>query len=119
MKIVADENVAKPIVDRLRQAGHEVMYITEISPAIADDEVLKVASQGGALLLTDDKDFGELVYHQHQQTLGVLYIRLPKLSNSAKANTIEQVLTNYGAQLINAFSVVTPHKIRIRQPPTP
>ncbi len=40
MKIVADENVDKQIVDRLRAAGHNVLYIAELDPGIDDDAVL-------------------------------------------------------------------------------
>ena len=62
MRFVADENIAKLIVERIRQEGHEVIYIAELSPSIIDSEVLKVANQDGAILLTDDKDFGEMIY---------------------------------------------------------
>jgi predicted nuclease of predicted toxin-antitoxin system len=77
MKLVADENIVQPIVTRLRQEGHEVIYIAEMAPSILDDAVLDIANQGVAILLTDDKDFGELVYRQHQQTLGAVRIRKP------------------------------------------
>lgn len=62
MKFVADENIAKLIVERIRQEGHEVIYIAELSPSLIDSEVLKVANQDGAILLTGDKDFGEMIY---------------------------------------------------------
>jgi predicted nuclease of predicted toxin-antitoxin system len=118
MKIVADENVALPIVTRLRQEGHEVMYIAEMAPSIVDEAVLDAATQGDALLLTDDKDFGDLVYRQHYQTLGVLPMRLAKLSNGKKADVIIRVLSQYSQQLIRSFTVVMPGSVRIRKPPT-
>ncbi len=60
MKFVADENVDLPIIARLRNDGHEVHAVVEMSAGIPDEEVLKQANQQGVVLLTGDKDFGEL-----------------------------------------------------------
>jgi predicted nuclease of predicted toxin-antitoxin system len=62
MKLLADESVDQQIVDRLRKDGHEVWYVTEMEPGISDDLVLKKANQEMAILLTANKDFGELVF---------------------------------------------------------
>lgn len=65
----------QPIVDRLRQDGHNVLAVAELEPSIPDETVLVRANQGGALLLTADKDFGESVFRQRQVTAGVVLIR--------------------------------------------
>ena len=62
MNLVADESVDSPIVERLRQDGHAVFYIAELDPGIDDGAVLDEANRSGALLITSDKDFGELVF---------------------------------------------------------
>ena len=62
MNLLADENINQQIVDRLRQDGHVVWYVVEMDPGISDDVVLDLANREGALLLTGDKDFGELVF---------------------------------------------------------
>lgn len=64
MNLVADEGVDGHIIARLRQDGHDVLYIAEIEPSISDDIVLSHANAQEALLLTEDKDFGELVFRQ-------------------------------------------------------
>lgn len=64
MDLVADENVDAPIVAALRAGGHRVVYVREIDAGIEDARVLDLANQQGALLLTSDKDFGELVSRQ-------------------------------------------------------
>ncbi len=64
MNLLADESVDQPIVERLRSDGFSVISITEQSPGIPDDAVLDLANDADALLLTADKDFGELVYRQ-------------------------------------------------------
>ena len=62
MNLLADESIDLQIVDRLRQDGHLVHYIAEMEPGISDDVVLDLANQDTAVLLTADKDFGELVF---------------------------------------------------------
>lgn len=60
MKILADESVDRPVVERLRESGFNVQYIAETDPSISDQEVLDIANKSKALLLTADKDFGGL-----------------------------------------------------------
>ncbi|MEH2408585.1 DUF5615 family PIN-like protein [Nostoc sp.] len=59
MKFLGDENLDWQIVERLRLDGHEVLYVMEIQSGITDDEVLNLANNESAILLTSDKDFGE------------------------------------------------------------
>ena len=72
---MADESVDQPVVDRLREDGHHVLAVAEMPPSIPDEAVLTLANQQGALLLTADKDFGELVFRQRRVSAGVLLIR--------------------------------------------
>lgn len=64
MILVADENVDAGIVSALRDASDAVTYVRESDPGIDDEQVLRLAESQGALLLTSDKDFGELVFRQ-------------------------------------------------------
>lgn len=57
MNFVADESVDRQVVERLRDDGHSVWYIAEMAPSISDDEVLQIANNGSAPLITSDKDF--------------------------------------------------------------
>ena len=113
MNIVADENIAFQVVERLRQDGHNVRY-TILGLSIEDRVVLELANQQKTLILTDDKDFGELVIRHRQQTSGVMLIRLPGLPPLQKAEIVAYVIEQYGDNLINAMCVVTPQKVRIR-----
>ncbi len=61
MNLVADEGVDKPIVDALRNAGFDVQYILETHRGAEDDRILAIANIQQRILLTQDKDFGELV----------------------------------------------------------
>jgi len=114
MKIAADECVAWEIVARLRQDGHDVVYVAEISPGIEDEEVLILAAQDDILLLTADKDFGELAFRQGMIRRGILLYRLSELSNLEKASLIAKVIAEHGDELLKFFSVLTEKSLRIR-----
>jgi predicted nuclease of predicted toxin-antitoxin system len=62
VNFLADESVDRQIVDHLRQDGHHVWYVAEMEPGVSDDAVFDLANREEALLLTADKDFGELVF---------------------------------------------------------
>jgi predicted nuclease of predicted toxin-antitoxin system len=89
MKIVADEGIERPIVVRLRAAGHDVIHIAEIAQGITDPEVLELANQNEALLIRYDKDFGDLVFYKRYRTQGVVLVRLSEtLSSLEKAEIL-------------------------------
>ena len=60
MNLLADGNIDRQIVERLRQGGHDVLYIAEVEPSISDNVVFDRANEKLALLVTADKDFGEI-----------------------------------------------------------
>ena len=115
MNLLADESIGKSIVDELRQNGHNVLYIAEFAPSIDDEAVLHQANLNRALLLTEDKDFGELVFRQGLVHMGVVLIRLSGLSLSAKVTSVSTVLANHKDELLEAFSVISPGRVRIRR----
>ena len=114
MNLVANDGVDRPVVERLRQEGHDVVYVAELSPSITDEEVLQQANARSAVLLTADKDFGELVFRQGLVHSGVVLLRLAGLANAAKAEIVAEICRERTAELIGAFSVVSPGQIRIR-----
>lgn len=115
MNLLADEGVDRPIVEQLRQEGHHVLYIAEMSPGIDDDVILAQANAGNALLLTLDKDFGELVFRRRLVHAGVILIRLASLPSTTKAQLVAEVLRDRNTELLSAFSVITPGNVRIRR----
>lgn len=114
MNFLADESVDHPIVLRLREDGHDVLSIAEMEPSITDETVLSRANQRQDLLLTEDKDFGELVFRQRLVMVGIVLIRLEGLSLATKANIVSHTIQEYGQELFGAFTVISPGSIRIR-----
>jgi predicted nuclease of predicted toxin-antitoxin system len=115
VKVLADEGVDRPIVERLRTDGHDVLYIAETEPGISDDAVLAGAVEAARLLLTCDNDFGELVFREHRATSGVLLIRLAGLGATIKAQLTAAALADHGHEMAGAFAVLTPGLVRIRR----
>ena len=115
MNLLADESVDRQIVERLRQDGHDVLYIAEVEPSISDNIVFDRANEKAALLVTGDKDFGEIVFRDNRLSSGgVVLLRLVGLSAEKKAEIVSDAFREYGAEFANHFSVVAPGKVRIR-----
>ena len=114
MNLVADESVDQQIVTLLRAEGHAVVYIAEMAPGISDVQVLHLANSDNALLLTHDKDFGELVYRQQLISSGVVLIRLAGLLPEQKAKAVCLVITKHDLELPGAFTVISHGMVRIR-----
>ena len=114
MKFVADESVDYQIVSRLRKDGHEVIYIAETHSGASDNSVLNQAKLLQAVLLTSDKDFGDLVFRQHLVSRGILLLRIAGLPQERKAAIVAEAILKHGAAMPGAFTVLTPTTIRIR-----
>ncbi|MBL8794132.1 MAG: DUF5615 family PIN-like protein [Planctomycetia bacterium] len=114
MSIVADESVDTGIVARLRLEGHTVISIREESPGITDDKDLERAALEAAVLLSADKDFGDLVFQMARAHHGVVLLRIDGMIQQAKAAYTAAVFQQYGSQFPGAFSVIAPGAVRIR-----
>ena len=115
MNLLADESIDRQIVNRLRQDGHSVHDVAEMEPGISDDAVLHLANQESAVLLTADKDFGELVFRQHRPTPGIILVRLAGVSPTHKAEIVSSTVSLHLTELAHRFAVITPGMLRIRQ----
>ena len=115
MNFVADEGVDRQIVERMRADGHSVLYVAEMAPGIADDVVLSRANQESALLLTADKDFGEMVYRQYRLASGVVLIRLTGLSSAQKTQIVASAIADHIEEMSKAFTVIELGRVRVRR----
>ena len=117
MRFLADESVDQPIVNSLRVKDYLVEYITELSPGISDEEVLELAKEKGAILITGDKDFGNLIFRLGKLSAGIILYRLAGLSNSEKAALVIKVVEDYSEELAESFTVISIDHIRIKNLP--
>ncbi len=115
MRFLADENIENEIVESLRIAGHDVLDLKEISPGIGDLEVLALATETRTVIITNDKDFGELVFRDQKLAGGIILLRLGIMSSEEKAERLRESIRIHSAEMISAFTVITPDGIRIRR----
>ena len=114
MRFLADENVEQPIVDALREAGHDVLCISHVGPGASDSDVFRLAATEARLILTNDKDFGELAYRERRVAAGVVLLRLESESGAEKARRLTAILPSLMDRLPGHFAVLTDHGVRLR-----
>jgi len=115
MKFVADESLDFQIVERLRQEGWDVSYVAEMEPGISDPDVLHLANTREALIITSDRDFGELIFRQHLVSHGIVLVRLAGFTPQLKAETVSSAINLHQTELPHSFVVISPGLIRIRR----
>lgn len=115
MNFVADESVDRPIVEQLRRDGYHIWYIAELQPSISDDAVLNLANRENALLITEDKDFGEMIFRLRRFSAGIILVRLVGLSATAKAVIVASAINQHRSELPNRFTVISPGVFRSRR----
>ncbi|MFQ6016365.1 MAG: DUF5615 family PIN-like protein [Anaerolineae bacterium] len=114
MKFLADECCDAGLVDALRSDGHEVLYAVETLRGATDDEILTRALAEDRILLTDDKDFGELVYRLRRPAHGIVLLRFDVAERALKVPRLRYLLDNYADRLSGTFVVLEANKVRFR-----
>ena len=115
MNFLLDQSTDARLVPWLTGRGHNALRIgRDYPPGLPDEEVLAIATREGRILITDDRDFGELVFRHRQPHTGVIYLRLASYSFALTTARLEDVLTNY-ADRLDRFLVVTPASVRERR----
>lgn len=117
MRFLADESCDFAVVRSLRKAGHDVLAVAEISPRADDDVVLNLAAKEQCILLTEDKDFGELVYAKLQANCGVLLIRYPAKKRATMPKAVLALISKRGEELENRYVVMQPGRVRVGRKP--
>lgn len=114
MRLLADECCDAGLVVALRQAGHDVDYVFESQRGAIDLDILQWALAEERLLLTEDKDFGELVYRLGKPAFGVVLLRFNVAERNWKVSRLCDLLANHADRLPGHFTVLGARKVRIR-----
>jgi len=115
MNFLADESIDFPVIQFLRQRGFDVLSVAEEFPSKDDEYVLATADQTGRILITSDKDFGELVYRLKKVSAGVILLRVEELYPIEKAELLLKVIDDRNDELLKSFSVIKKEMVRIRK----
>lgn len=113
MRFLADEYCDFLVVRTLRAAGHDVVTIGESEQRSIDRDLLQRALQDDRILLTEDKDFGWLVFAGRLDSPGVVLIRYPSSMRASLGDDVLGLVGNHGSKLIGNFVVLKPGSLRI------
>jgi len=118
VKFLADESCAGPVITALRGAGHDVLAICQLVKGMPDDQVMERAVSERRVLITEDRDFGELVYTRGSNSPGVIFVKFRSRARPEKPTAVVEAVAKLGARLEGGFAVVEPGRVRIaRRPP--
>jgi len=117
MRFLADESCDFAVVSALRRAGFDVFCVSESTPRAEDSEVIGLALREERILLTEDKDFGRLVYSHGQETPGVILLRFPTFARKQISRDVVNLVKQQGEKLAGSFVTVQPGRIRISRAP--
>ena len=115
VKFLADESCDFAVVRALKAASFEVVTVSEMAPGSPDADVIKLALKFNCILLTEDRDFGELVFAHQQNHGGIILIRFPSAYRDLMTAVICKLVQDKGEDLAGCFIVVSPSKIRINK----
>jgi len=112
IKFLANVNVEKPLIDFLNDKGFDVKWVTNIDKRMPDDRVCEIANSEQRIIITNDKDFGEIVFYQKKIAYGIILMRVNGQNSSEKIILLEKLLENYLDKIANHFVVLTKTKFR-------
>ena len=115
MKFLVDESTGKSIAKLLRSLNFDTLFVGEDFQGIKDTEILAKANKENRILITNDKDFGYLIFYQSLPHKGIILLRLKDESAKHKVLTIKKLINYYQKELPKNFIVVTERKIRVRK----
>ena len=113
MRFLADESCDFSVVRSLRADGHDVVAIADVLPASDDALVMDLARREQRILLTEDKDFGQLVYANMQPSAGVIFIRYPANNRKTLPDAVVKLIKEAQSRLEGRFIVLSPGRTRI------
>jgi predicted nuclease of predicted toxin-antitoxin system len=114
VNVLVDVSAGRTIADLIRSLGHDTAFVRDRDPAMADADILAWAVAEGRLVVTMDKDFGDLVYRSGQPHAGVLLLRLEAARTAEKVRVVTDILAAHAADLPGHFSVYQNGRLRIR-----
>jgi predicted nuclease of predicted toxin-antitoxin system len=113
VRLVADESCDFSVVVGLRRVGHDIVAIVETMSGAADDKVIALANSDERLLITEDKDFGRLVFAAARAHSGVILIRYPATARTSLTADVVKLLAERGSALYGCFAVLEPGRARM------
>ncbi len=112
MRFLVDECTGTAVAAWLRAQNHEVFSVFEQSRGMNDEDIIQKAASENRVLITNDKDFGDMVYRDGRLHKGVILLRLYDERSVSKIQIISRLIKNYIDRLPDSFVVVTENQVR-------
>ena len=112
MRFLVDECTGKKLAKLLEKESHDVLFVGDVMPSASDDEVIRKAEKENRILITDDRDFGELVFRLGKPTKGVILLRTG-VNPEKRLKALVKLLRNY--EIAEKFVVLKEDSVRIRR----
>jgi predicted nuclease of predicted toxin-antitoxin system len=112
MRFLVDECSGPKLAAWLSSQGYEVFSVYDRARGADDDYLIEKALTEGWILITNDKDFGEKIYREHQPHRGVIFLRLRDEGPPSKIRVMKSLLGEYSERLADQFVVVTESRAR-------
>lgn len=113
MKLLADVNIEKPIIDYLKGIGYDIKWIPDYNCQMKDEDLIDMANREKRILLTNDKDFGGLVFFQKKISPGIILLRIKSQNVDHKIQVLSKLFERYKNKITGNFVVLSKEKIRI------
>jgi predicted nuclease of predicted toxin-antitoxin system len=111
---LADECIDASLVAALRRAGHGVVYIAESGAGTTDAEIIQLAHDERRLLLTEDRDFGELAFRWGRASSGIVLLRVEQTNHDRKWERLSAAIERFGDGMLGRFTFVEEARFRSR-----
>lgn len=113
IKFLADVNIEKPLVDFLSKQGYDIKWIPDYDCEMPDEDLIQLANREKRILITNDKDFGDLIFLQKRMSAGTILFRVKGQNSQDKIKLMKKLLMGYKDKLLNHYIAITKLKIRI------
>ena len=114
LRFLVDVGVGKKVEEWLTSHGYDALFVRHIDSKMKDKDILRLAVSESRMVITMDKDFGELVYHSGKGHSGVLLLRLEEATGDEKAMVVQRIMEDFSRELEGGFCVFENGRLRIR-----
>jgi len=105
--------LTQTLVDYLAKQGYDIKWVPDYNGEMPDEELLQLANEENRILITNDKDFGDLIFLQKKLSVGTILFRVKGKKSQEKIKLMKKLLMGYRDRLLNHYIVITKVKIRI------
>ena len=115
LKFLVDVGVGRKVEEYLLEKSYNIKAVRLLDQRMPDEEIIRLAALEKRIVITMDKDFGELVYHSGMDHCGILLLRLEDARSSEKQKVVDEILTKHADKIKNTFCVYQNKKFRFKK----